>query len=145
MKKVLLLLLLFVPVLGAWQKPEYYYYFRDKNIEIMMPRSADYDFSLDSDGQPINITGSTIYGYYVQRDIRVNFPVYDLCYYFASNNNTVVRFDPDTFETNLNLVETNNKQTDPIVIGVGLVGVLVFLQLISFNQFRVRKAREKGL
>ena len=109
MKKIYLsILLLLFPFLGAWSKPEYYYYFRDKDKEIMMPRSADYDFSLDSNGQPINITGSAIYGYWVQQDIRVNFPVYDLCYYFSSNSNHIVTFDPDTFETNLNLVETNN-------------------------------------
>lgn len=143
MKKVILCLVLFIPVLGAWAKPEYYYYFKDKNIEIMMPRSADYDFSLDANGQPVNITGSSITGYWVQQDIRVNFPVYDYCYYFRNNTNTVITFDTDTFETNLNLVETNNKQTDPIVVGVALVALLVFLQLISFNQFRVRKAREK--
>lgn len=139
------IVLLLLPMLGAWSVPEHYYYFKDENQIVYMPKSADRAFSLDSSGQPVNITNSTIYGY-MGTDTRVTFPVYDHAYYYRTgSSNIYVTFDQETFETNLNFLESSNKPVSYENIISALVAGLFFLQLISYNQFRVRKAREKTI
>lgn len=141
--KIFLSILLASQLLTAWAVPSNFYYFKDDTTTVYMPKNADRCFSLDDNGQPINVTNSTIYGY-MSTDTRVYFPAYTRAYVSVSGyNNMNVTFDPDTFETNLNLIETQNKQPNYDVALTGLLAVLVFLQLISFNAFRVRKGSTK--
>lgn len=132
-----------VVFLGGWTVPQNYYYFKDDSIIVYMPKTADKCFSLNDNGQPINITQNTIYGYY-NNDTRIYFYPYTQAYYSGSGyNNVNITFDQETFETNLNLVESSTKQVNYDVIVSGLVSIIVFLQLISFNAFRVRRGSTK--
>lgn len=141
--KITLLIVFAVLIGSGYTVPENYYYMKDNSKIVYFPKSADRAFSLTSSGQPINITGNTIYGYY-QNDIRVTCPVYDQMYYTRTGQGTIyLSWDPDTFETNLNFIESKDKQVSWESIITALLSVVVFLELISFNAWRVRKGNTK--
>lgn len=143
-KTGLIIAIIFLSLIGSgYTIPDNYYYMKDSAKIVYFPKSADRAFSLTASGQPINITGNTIYGYY-QSDTRVTCPVYDQMYYTRTGQGTIyLSWDPDTFETNLNFIESKEKQVSWESIITALLSVVVFLELISFNAWRVRKGSTK--
>lgn len=141
--KIIILIVFAVFVGSGYTIPDNYYFMKDSSKIVYFPKSADRAFSLTTSGQPVNITGNTIYGYY-QSDIRVTCPVYDQMYYTRTGQGTIyLSWDPNTFETNLNFIESRDKQVSWESIITALLSVVVFLELISFNAWRIRKGSTK--
>lgn len=122
--------------------PDFAFYAKDDNQIIYFTAIADDKLTYDHRGYLINISGSSVSGYILRNGTwyTVTFPQYDQPYYRVNYDYTYITFDDASFETNLNLINSqNHRMTSSFVNRQSLYMLMGLVVVESFLLIRRKR------